>query len=214
VPAPPRAGAPRDAEPPPWVTDDVPDEALADAGDPGPMAGDGVDDDPRSAFSAPSAAATASSPAAAPPASAALQPTALGEAWADRLRPLITAGSITALVRELAVQAQAVDRQPLPAGGERWLVQVERETLRAPALRDKLVAAIAQAGGPVIELEVQAGVVTDSIARRDAAAREAAQREAEALILGDPAVQTLMGQFRTARIVPGSIQPIAPGNGA
>jgi DNA polymerase-3 subunit gamma/tau len=213
VPAP-RASASRDAEPPPWVTDDVPDEALADAGDPGPMAGDGVDDDPRSAFSAPSAAATASSPAAAPPASAALQPTALGEAWADRLRPLITAGSITALVRELAVQAQAVDRQPLPAGGERWLVQVERETLRAPALRDKLVAAIAQAGGPIIELEVQAGVVTDSIARRDAAAREAAQREAEALILGDPAVQTLMGQFRTARIVPGSIQPIAPGNGA
>ena len=108
------------------------------------------------------------------------------------------------------MQAQAVAVQPLAGGGQHWQLLVERETLRAPALRDKLVAVLVQATGAPVTLDVQAGAVTDSIARRDAAAREAAQREAEQLIQQDPAVLALMAQFRTAHIVPGSIQPLSP----
>jgi DNA polymerase-3 subunit gamma/tau len=59
-----------------------------------------------------------------------------------------------------------------------------------------------------VRLTVEAGSVQDSPARRDAEARAAAQREAEALIRDDPAVRELMAQFSTARIVPGSIKPI------
>ena len=53
----------------------------------------------------------------------------------------------------------------------------------------------------------------DSIARRDALARETAQCAAEQLIQDDPEVRALMAQFRTARIVPGSIKPMAADSG-
>ncbi|MEY4417405.1 MAG: hypothetical protein RIQ53_4698, partial [Pseudomonadota bacterium] len=51
----------------------------------------------------------------------------------------------------------------------------------------------------------------DSIARRDAAARAAAQRAAEACVQADEVVRVLRQTFRGARVVPGSIQPEAPG---
>jgi len=73
---------------------------------------------------------------------------------------------------------------------------------------------VSAATGRAVTLDVQAGAVSDSIARRDAAAREAAQRDAEQLIHADPAVRALLAQFPTARIVPGSIQPVAPDAGA
>ena len=53
----------------------------------------------------------------------------------------------------------------------------------------------------------QAGAVTDSPARREAAERERRQREAEDLIRNDPLVQEMLAQFPSARIVPGSIKP-------
>jgi DNA polymerase-3 subunit gamma/tau len=48
---------------------------------------------------------------------------------------------------------------------------------------------------------------------RDTHAREAAQRAAEQLIQDDPEVRAVMAQFRTARIVPGSIKPLAADGG-
>ncbi len=182
-------------EPPPWVDDEVPDDAEAAA--------------------MPAAATGEPTPAPAPrearpPAAAAvaLVTTALGDRWCDAIRPLLASGSISALVRELALQAELVavesrDDQSC------WRLRVERESLRTDGLRDKLQAALQAALGPALRLQVEPGVAADSVALRDAAERAAAQREAEQLIQGDPAVRALMAQFRTARIVPGSIKPVS-----
>ena len=48
----------------------------------------------------------------------------------------------------------------------------------------------------------------DSAALREAAARAQAQAEAEAAIRDDPLVQNLLREFKTARIVPGSVRPL------
>lgn len=132
----------------------------------------------------------------------------MGDRWAEMLRPVVASGSIVALVRELALQAEliAVEQRE---GFTFWRLRVERESLRTTALRDKLQTALQSAIDPKLKLELEAGVPVDSMSKRDAAEREAAQREAEQLIQGDPAVRALMAQFRTARIVPGSIKPIA-----
>ena len=42
---------------------------------------------------------------------------------------------------------------------------------------------------------------------RDAAERDRRQAEAERVIHDDPLVQALMAQYKTARIVPGSVKP-------
>jgi DNA polymerase-3 subunit gamma/tau len=61
---------------------------------------------------------------------------------------------------------------------------------------------------PAPQIELLAGAAQDTPARRDAAAREQRQREAEEIIRNDPVVRDLMTQFKTARIVPGSIKPV------
>ncbi|NRF69935.1 DNA polymerase III subunit gamma/tau [Aquincola sp. S2] len=187
-PAPAAASVEAAAEPPPWVDEPLPD----DAADAGPA---------ESRNTAPTP-----TPAAAP---TALRTTALGDRWAAALRPLIADGAITALVRELALQAELVGLDTVDAVAT-WRLRVERETLRTPALRDKLQAALQAALGSALQLQLESGIAEDSIARRDAAAREAAQREAEHMIRDDPAVRALMAQFRTARIVPGTIKPLPP----
>jgi DNA polymerase-3 subunit gamma/tau len=165
---------------PPWLDEGPPDEAEAA---------------PRRATPVPARASP-------PP----LEPTPLGERWAAIVALLNQRQAIAALVRELAMQAQLVDQsdgaQPL------WRLRVERESLRAPALADKLRHALAEALGIApLRLEIEAGAVTDTPARRDAAERERRQREAEELVRNDPLVQEMLAQFPTARIVPGSIKP-------
>ena len=138
---------------------------------------------------------------------AALQPTELGAQWAALIRPLVAAGSVAAMVRELALQAELLAVTAVEGSGRRWRLRVERETLRSPSLAAKLAATLQLALGEPVQLAVEAGVAQDCIARRDALAREMALREAEQIIQGDPAVRDLMAQFATARIVPGSIKP-------
>jgi DNA polymerase-3 subunit gamma/tau len=117
------------------------------------------------------------------------------------------AGTLSALVRELATQGGlcAIDDTQSPA---RWTLRVERETLRTAPLRDKLAAALAVALEQPIQIEIEPGVPDDSPARRDAAERQRRQAAAVAAIEGDPLVQGLLSQFKTARIVPGSIKPV------
>ena len=144
--------------------------------------------------------------AAAPVAPAAFVPNALGERWAVLVRQMIDANTIGALVRELAMQAQclALDQD---ASGVGCRLRVEREMLRAPAHADKLQAALAQTLGREVRLALEPGVAEDSPAKREAAERALRQAQAEQIIHDDPLVQALMAQYKTARIVPGSVKP-------
>ncbi len=143
-----------------------------------------------------------------PPAPAVpLQRTPLGERWAEVVSQLNERGLVSALVRELAMQAELVAVQP-QADGELWQLRVERESLRAQPLRDKLQAVLSQALQPAPQIELLAGAVQDTPAKREAAAREQRQREAEEIIRNDPVVREMMSQFKTARLVPGSIKPV------
>jgi len=184
-----RPAAAAEEEPPPWM-----DEA--------PFEGEAV--------SAPSPVVE---PAVAVPATASAAPevpavrrTALGDRWAELVGALVAANAVTALVRELAMQSELTRIEPAE-DAERWCLQVERETLRAPTLAEKLQAALRGQTGLSLRLEVTAGTPGDSPARRDAEAAAQRQREAEAIIQGDPLVQAMLAQFSTARIVPGSIRP-------
>jgi DNA polymerase-3 subunit gamma/tau len=174
------AAAARESSPPPWLDDAPPEEGFAPA-------------------RAPAAAAAAAAPAT-------LEPTPLGEHWMGIVQMLNQRQAVTALARELAMQAQLVEQRD---GAEPlWRLRVERESLRAAALVDKLRGALAEVLGIApLKLEVEGGLVTDSPARREAAERERRQREAEDLIRNDPLVQEMLAQFPSARIVPGSIKP-------
>jgi DNA polymerase III subunit gamma/tau len=137
---------------------------------------------------------------------AAFAPTPLGERWAELVRGLNEAGSVSAFARELAMQAQcvALDEQAAPV---LCRLRVERETLRAAAPCEKLQAALADALQRAVRLEVEPGVADDSPALRDAAERARRQAQAEQIIHDDPLVRALMAQYKTARIVPGSVKP-------
>jgi DNA polymerase III subunit gamma/tau len=145
---------------------------------------------------------------AVPPAGAsvAFAPSALGERWAALVRQMADAGAIGALVRELAMQAQCLGFEQ-DAIGVDCRLRVEREMLRAPAHADKLQAALAQTLACEVRVTLEAGVAEDSPARREAAERARRQAQAEQIIHDDPLVQALMAQYKTARIVPGSVKP-------
>ena len=188
----------RDNEPPPWLDVHFDDEP---AGSSAPMPE--PDDEPRARSAAPSAPVPV--PMAAPPVPS-FDRTPLGDRWNDTVMQMVQANAIGALVRELALQGQCigVDEQ----GAEQvWRLRVERETLRADVQRNKLQAALATQLGRPVRLEVEPGVPTDSPALRAAAERARRQAEAEQIIHNDPLVQALMQQFKTARIVPGSVKP-------
>jgi DNA polymerase-3 subunit gamma/tau len=140
------------------------------------------------------------------PAATTFTPTPLGDRWAEIVRSLVEANGITAFARELAMQAQcmALDEQAAPIAVR---LRIERETLRAAAPCDKLQAALAESFGRAVRLEVTAGAAEDSTAKRDAAERARRQAQAEQIIHDDPLVQALMSQYKTARIVPGSVKP-------
>jgi DNA polymerase-3 subunit gamma/tau len=130
----------------------------------------------------------------------------LADRWNELVRGLIDAGGVSGLVRELAWQSVLVSLTP----GEPalWRIRVEHEALRSPGLRDKLAPVLSQAAGQALTLELEAGVPISTPAQREAAERARRQRQAEQTIQDDPVVQELMAQFKSARIVPGSIKPL------
>jgi DNA polymerase III subunit gamma/tau len=125
----------------------------------------------------------------------------LDDAWCAIVQTLLDAEALSALTRELAVQAQLVAR-----GEDRWTLQVEQNSLSQPSLRDKLQAILA-AQGHDVALVVQVGPVADSWARRNAALLEQKLERAKEIIMGDEFVQKMMRDFG-AKIVPGSIKAI------
>jgi DNA polymerase-3 subunit gamma/tau len=132
--------------------------------------------------------------------------TPAGDRWAEVVQQLVQEGAIAALPRELAMQAQCLSFGD-EAGTLVCRLRVEREMLRAPAHKDKLHAALTQFLGRPVRLDIEAGTAQDTPALRLIAERERRQREAEQIIHNDPLVQALMAQYKTARIVPGSIKP-------
>jgi DNA polymerase-3 subunit gamma/tau len=143
-------------------------------------------------------------PAAAPGAPASPES---ADRWDALVRNLCEQGALTALLREAAMQAglHRIDdsRQP-----PLWQLRVEREPLRSAALADKLAALVGTAVGHPVQIQFEPGVPDDSPARRDAAERQHRQAQAEQIIHNDPVVRELLSQFKTARIVPGSIKPV------
>ncbi|MEO7854780.1 MAG: DNA polymerase III subunit gamma/tau, partial [Rubrivivax sp.] len=167
-------------EPPPWL--DVP-----------------PDDEPRDAPAAGSAALRATSPptitvpAEPSPAAASCIETPLGGRWALLVARLDVSGAVSALVRELSLQAglEFIDTDTVPPT---WQLVVQRDSLRTDALRDKLRAAVQAELGEPCQLQLRPGVPTDSPARREAVRREQRQAKAEATIRSDPLVRELMSQ--------------------
>ena len=114
---------------------------------------------------------------------------------------MVDAQAINALVRELALQSQLMLRD-----GNQWSLHVDKDSLNTPISRDRLQTALAQFGHEV-QLSVSTGQVLDSTAKRLAHENAERQARAEAIILQDPFVQSLMRDF-DAKIVPGSIKPV------
>jgi DNA polymerase III subunit gamma/tau len=124
-----------------------------------------------------------------------------GDFWHGLVGELVAREAVVALVRELALQSQLVARDV-----GHWMLRVERESLNQPASRERLQAAL-KAAGYAVNLSVEVGTVTDSPARRNAAAAAEKLRIAEEAIRGDPFVQDMIRDFG-AKIVPGSIKPL------
>ena len=145
-------------------------------------------------------------PATSPTAAPSLETPAdaqLGKLWSDTVNQLVATEAVAALTRELALQSQLCG-QP----GGVWQLRVERESLGQSATREKLQLALQNAlGNDALTVSVEIGPVTDSPARRNAAALAERQRVAEETIQSDPFVQGMIRDWG-AKIVPGSIKPI------
>jgi DNA polymerase-3 subunit gamma/tau len=124
-----------------------------------------------------------------------------GEFWHKLVMEMSAAETISALVRELGLQSQLVARDT-----DTWMLRVERESLNSNSSRERLQKAL-EAAGYSVRLVVEVGRVQDSPAKRNAAAAAQRQAGAEAIILNDVYVQSLMRDYG-AKIVPGSIKPL------
>lgn len=197
----------RAAAPAPPMPSTPPARPVARADEPPPWVDAPFDDD----VAPPTVQATAPSPLPSPPQRAESAPVqtfaagGTGQRWHELVRQMIDASRIQAMARELAVQAQCTvfDERAEPL---RCVLRVEREMLRAPAHAEKLQAALSETLGRAVRVEMEAGIAEDSPAKRDAAERARRQAEAEQIIHNDPLVQALMAQYKTARIVPGSVK--------
>ncbi|MDQ3061107.1 MAG: DNA polymerase III subunit gamma/tau [Pseudomonadota bacterium] len=130
--------------------------------------------------------------------------TSLGDAWHRIVSQLIAAEAVAALAREVALQSELCSREDGV-----WSLRVERESLSQPAAREKLQTALQTVlADASIQVKVHIGAVTDTPARRNAAALAERQHAAEALIHNDPFVQDMIRNWG-AKIVPGSIKSVS-----
>lgn len=138
---------------------------------------------------------------------AALPEDPLADRWAQLVAQMAARNSITALVRELAMQAQCVATME-EGDGSRWRLRVERESLRGDMHRERLAQALSQLLEHTATIELEGGSAVNTPAQRDQAARERRQRAAEDLIQRDPLVISALARYPGARIVAGSIRPV------
>jgi DNA polymerase-3 subunit gamma/tau len=126
---------------------------------------------------------------------------ALGQVWFEIVEQLVNAQKIQAMTRELAMQSQLMHQE-----ANRWVLQVERESLVSVANIERLQQALHEAGHTV-SLVTQSGTVSDSPAVRWAQRQQQRLSDVEEEILNDPVVQQLISEF-DAKIVPGSIKTL------
>ena len=138
--------------------------------------------------------------------------TALADRWYAMVKRLDKQGAILAMPRELAFQSALIAVKHLE-GIALWQLQVESDSLKGDAHRDKLAAALATEMSTTVHIELLGGAPIDTPAQRDAQARAARQAQAEDTIHSDEVVVELLQQFKGARIVPGSIKPISQTEG-
>ena len=198
--APPRAAPLRTPAPPAISVPRVTPAAAAPRAVPLPVMA-------RDAAAAPAVAAAPAAPSAPSAAATTIIDAAFGDRWAEAFKALAGHGAVTALVKELAQQG-GLSHIDSAASPPCWHLVVERESLRNPALADKLAAALSVLLGHAVALRVLPGTPGDSPALRDVAERQRRQEAAEAVIQQDPVVRELLQQFKGARIVPGSIKPV------
>ena len=198
--APPRAAPLRTPAPPAISVPRVTPAAAAPRAVPLPVMA-------RDAAAAPAVAAAPAAPSAPSAAATTIIDAAFGDRWAEAFKALVGQGAVTALVKELAQQG-GLSHIDSAASPPCWHLVVERESLRNPALADKLAAALSALLGHAVALRVLPGTPGDSPALRDVAERQRRQEAAEAVIQQDPVVRELLQQFKGARIVPGSIKPV------
>ncbi|MFM8795169.1 MAG: DNA polymerase III subunit gamma/tau [Betaproteobacteria bacterium] len=129
------------------------------------------------------------------------------ERWCTWIAALVQAQSVSALVRELGLQAQCVS---IDDAAQRLLLKVRSESLASEALAAKLAEALNRHTGQTWVLQVSQGDVADSLALRETRRRDRRQAQAEAMIRQDPLVQDLLAQFPGAQLVPGSVRPVEP----
>ena len=112
---------------------------------------------------------------------------------------------VAGLVRELALQSELHSQE-----GDVWTLQVESQSLNHAGACDKLLQALQATPGASapVRLQVVLGPASDTPARRLSAAQTERQRQAEEVIAADPFVQDMVRQWG-ARIVPGSVRPLA-----
>ncbi|MGB7423135.1 MAG: DNA polymerase III subunit gamma/tau [Comamonas sp.] len=122
-----------------------------------------------------------------------------GAFWHELVQQMVAQQKISALTRELALQSELLARD-----GDHWHLRVESASLNQPVARERLCAALQEAG-QAREISVEVGPVADSPARRNARIAAEQQARAEAIVRNDPQVQQLMRDFG-AKIVPGSIR--------
>jgi len=128
----------------------------------------------------------------------------LGTIWSELVSQLIAAELVAAMVRELALQSELRAQH-----GDAWVLRVERQSLNQPVSCQKLQLAL-QSLRPLktpVTLTVEVGPVTDTPARRNAAALLERQRRAEETVENDPLVLHLLQNWG-ARLMPGGIKPI------
>lgn len=144
-----------------------------------------------------------------PAQAAASPPPELADRWDSMVRQWVSEEAVSGLVRELAWQGALMSVETGPP--ETWVLRVAHESLRRPALQEKLRLALSTSLGREVELRLESGEVQDSPAQREAAHRQRLQRQAEDEIRHDPWVRSLLSEFSGSRIVPGSIKPLASG---
>jgi len=205
-----------DDDGPPWI-DDEPDELLDDL--PPPSRGQGkvpppvqrarpsLDELEPEYDDEPGAAAPAPQTFAPPPALPPFERTELGTRWYALINQCAAAGKLVAMVRALAMQSELVHCDPAGTPPT-WRLRVALETLRNPALADKLGAILRELTGTDLQLAVEIGEPQDTPLKRDAAEADRRQRAAIDEIQSDATVRALLAQFQTARILPGSVKPL------